>query len=136
MPEKKQKGDNFKIVRTEHNFKLGEFPKDLETFQQPTLTKPEMSMPVRELLERYQNGRQIFTAKDAHYDGHLPFPDTSRMTKVDRELYRRQIVHEVDDYQRRLDEFNKQKSADKQADLLAKIEELEKNQKPIDEIVE
>lgn len=133
MPAKKQKDGNFKIVRTPFNFQLGEYPKDKETFVNPTLTKPEMSMPIREILQRYQNGREILTAKETFYDGHLPFPDTSRMDKVDRELYRRQVVSEIKDYDDRLTQYHNDQKSKKQAELLAKIEELEKNQKTIEE---
>lgn len=97
------------IIRTHHNFNLGEYPKDIEIYDlelNPSLTIPDQAPSLGELIQRYQTGREIMAQSEPIFDEHLNLPDVSRMDKVEKEMFRKTIQREISNYQTALADHN------------------------------
>lgn len=61
-----------KVDKTWHrrpsNYHLGQFDKDIETKREPSLTVPDQSYTVREILEKFTRGLPLDIQKEGSYD--------------------------------------------------------------------
>lgn len=68
----------------------------VEINNQPSVTKPDLSLTIQEILMRYTQGRPVPQLSDYDYHGDLNLPDVRTLDPVDREaLYeyaKRQVV--------------------------------------------
>lgn len=55
------------IHRTDNNFKLGELKGDMEENNDPSLTVPDMSYSIREILEKFTQGIDLQVSKNPQY---------------------------------------------------------------------
>lgn len=122
----KNENELIRIIRTHENFKLGDFPGDMEEPKGQSLTIPGMSIPLQTLLDRYIQGREIPLQDDPYYDGHLNLPDVSRMDKVEKELYSQQLRRQIKEYQNSLAAAANEKEQNYVQSLQQKIQDLEK----------
>lgn len=81
-------------IRTNYNFALGDRVGDVELPDPKSLTMPGMSVPLKTLLERYMQGREIQTHQPL-YEGHLNIPDVRKMSKVDKEMLSKDIRNQI-----------------------------------------
>ena len=92
---------NLSRFRTNYNFKLGQYPNDLETNDEVSMTIPDQVLSMQQLLERYVAGRDVQFRQDAVYEQHLysmEMPDPRQMDKVEKEMYTRQMRQMIHDY--------------------------------------
>jgi len=55
------------IHRTVNNFTLGEFKGDMEVNEEPSMTVPDMSYSIKEILEKFTNGVDLMVSKMPQY---------------------------------------------------------------------
>lgn len=76
-----------------------------EVNNQPSLTIPDQTMSIAELVRRYAQGLPIEGQKVPLYDGENEFPDLTKMDLADRQTYLESAAQE---YQEIQDRINKQ----------------------------
>ena len=122
------------FARSGHPFVLGEFAFDKEGEMGESLTIPGMSVPLRDLLDRFVQGREVPIQGEPVYEGHLNIEDVRVMDKVEKEEYARKVRAAIGDYQRELQKAKEEEEKGKIAALEAKIAELEaRKENPIEE---
>lgn len=55
------------IYRTTNNFKLGEFKGDMEKNEEPSMTVPDMSYSIKEILQKFAQGIGLNVARMPQY---------------------------------------------------------------------
>jgi len=55
------------IHRTVNNFTLGEFKGDMEVNEEPSMTVPDMSYSIKEILEKFTNGVDLMVSRMPQY---------------------------------------------------------------------
>lgn len=81
--------------RLNYNYELD---RDGEVNTLPTLTVPDQTMSLRDMLLRYSRGQSVPTFEPI-FDGDEDFPDISRMSKIELEELRQDVLGEIE-YQR------------------------------------
>lgn len=84
-------------IRTNATFRLGQHPTDLEHPSGISVTVPNQTLPLNQLVNKYIRGMAVPANEDPYYLGELPDPNS--MSKIDRELYRREVVQKISDAQ-------------------------------------
>jgi len=79
------------------NFQF-EHDRDGETNNEPSLTQPDQTMSLRDMISRYARGQSVPTFEPV-YDGDQDMPDISRMSKIELEELRQDVLGEIQ-YQR------------------------------------
>ena len=75
-----------------------EHDRDGENNTLPSLTQPDQTMSLREMILRYSRGQSVPTFKPV-YDGEEDMPDISRMSKIELQELRQDVLGEIQ-YQR------------------------------------
>lgn len=76
-----------------HNYRF-ELDHDGETNTEPSLTTPDQTMSLREMLTRYSRGQSVPTF-DPVYDQDEDMPDISTMSKIQIEELRQDVLGEI-----------------------------------------
>lgn len=117
------------------------FDKDYETPKGESMTVPDQTMSMREIISRYARGLPINASmrQDAYYDEFGEFPDTSNMDLAEVQALRLQYENELRDVNKRIREEKEKKAADdrKKAndviyERIKKEKELENDKKAAD----
>lgn len=109
------------IIRTHENYKIGQFPKDYEANNEPSLTTPGMAENLRTIIERYTTGREVPLQSNPYYlDG---LPDPNDMEPIERELYKRQVYQQVQEKQKEIIDLTKQAQQQQIKDLQDKLDQ-------------
>ena len=82
-----------------------------EVFVGHSQTIPDMTLPLRTLLERYTRGQSVATFQPV-YLGDEEFPDFERMTPQERVEYARNLTRSVETLQTRIAEHENQEDID------------------------
>lgn len=81
----KSTGEVLPRIKTPLNAHL--YPHDHEKNEQPSMTVPNQSMTVLEMIQRHRKGLPIDQSRGALYQGEELIPDISNMDLVDRHAY-------------------------------------------------
>lgn len=89
------------------------FEKDYETPEGESMTVPDQTMSMREIISRYARGLPINASmrQDAYYDEFGEFPDTSNMDLAEVQALRLQYENELRDVNKRIREEKEKKAA-------------------------
>ncbi|MEM2002479.1 MAG: hypothetical protein QXT77_07540 [Candidatus Methanomethylicaceae archaeon] len=91
-------------------------PKDIknEVNESPSMTVPDMTMSLQELLKRYTRGGEVATFQPVYQqtDDFENDPDISKMDATEKLEYARQIRESISEYQRNANRNKTANSAD------------------------
>lgn len=107
-----------------------------EVNKEASMTKPDMTYTVKEILSRWASGKPIMGTNDHVYTGEANTPDLRKMDLTEIEALAKENqrsielrLKEYEDYKRK-EQIRKKEQAEaaskKQAEILAAIEELKK----------
>lgn len=117
------------------------FGKDYETPKGESMTVPDQTMSMREIISRYARGLPINASmrQDAYYDEFGEFPDTSNMDLAEVQALRLEYENELRDVNKRIrEEKEKKAAADRKKandviyERIKKEKELENDKKAAD----
>lgn len=113
-------------VKLKHSLNADSFPKKVEITEGPSMTIPDQSMSVREILDRFSKGLPLSGARTPLYYGEDDdFPDFERMDLSERETYIKGVKEELESLkQKRNAEIDKERR-EKEDKAFAKRLELE-----------
>lgn len=101
------------MFKTMYNYSHGEEAGDLEVPVGVSMTIPDQSMSVQEILLRHSRGLSVpGDGRVPQYFGDDVVPDLGRMDKIDLEMYRRNIAGEIVDLRNRLKDEQEKKKAE------------------------
>lgn len=100
-------------------------------YTEPSLTKPDMSMSIQEIILRFSQGQSIALAPNAIYTGDYDLPEPSRLDYADREA-----LYEYNQKRMRklLEEIQHKRSLRKQAKMQQQIDILRAAGYKVDDI--
>lgn len=105
-------------VLVKNNLNAPAFPVPGEINNGKSETVPDMSMSIREIMDRYQRGLPLGGAKVPIYDPEDEFPDINTLDYADREalqeLHKAEIDQIKSNWQKRADAIKKKKEAPKE----------------------
>lgn len=94
------------LFKTQYN--ADEFPNDNEKIVGKSMTVPDQTMSVRELLERYHRGLPLGGEKVPIYDGEEDYmPDLATMDLADRQAYLEETEKELSRIKKSINEKSK-----------------------------
>lgn len=64
------------VFRNQYNYSLGDCDKDLEYNDEPSMTIPDMSYSIKEILEKYTKGIVLNVVKNGRFDEEPDFNDS------------------------------------------------------------
>lgn len=84
-----------------------------EVNNNPSMTVPDMSLSVQEILQRYAQGRPLSVSSNLHFTGDDYTPDVRKMDLTELEDMRRQNAERINELQQKLVEAKKSKESKK-----------------------
>jgi hypothetical protein len=119
-----------RMIRHSMNFKMGTRPGDYEQSIGISLTVPDMSMPLKTIIERYRRGLPVNQLMPVYSD--LDVPNIRSLDLVDIEAYRDSVESDIFDlrelYKKNvktiIDTVKSAKNAKRQAQQLADRKEV------------
>lgn len=111
------------------------FPKNMEINDQPSMTVPDMSMTVGELVKRFAQGLPLDGGKTPLWEEEGDMPDMAKLDLAERQQVIEEAVEEIKTIEKRVKE-RKQRGQQMELDKIvaarvqAKLEEANKN-KPV-----
>lgn len=113
------------LMQVKNMLNAKDFPKQGEVFTQPSMTVPDQSLTVRELMDRFARGLPLGGARVPIYEGEDDnTPDFSRMDLSEIEDYQIQIRQELEEIRERM--TAKSKKADTAKEVAELKEQLDK----------
>lgn len=94
-----------------------------ETTDQPSLTVPDMSLPLKTLLERYTRGGTVATLTPV-YNGEEEYPELEKMDKIQKMEALKATKAEIDDIRSDLQKRQNEEEKLKAEELQKKEEKL------------
>lgn len=91
------------MVKVKNSLNAHEFPKNYEKITQPSLTVPDQTMTIREIMERYARGLSFDGTKVPLYDGEddvLNGVNWNTLDIEEQEQFRQQVQDELFELQR------------------------------------
>lgn len=119
--------------RVKHWLNAEMFERDVEHPSGESMTVPDQSMSMREILSRFARGLPINAGlrTNAHYDEFAEFPDTSNMDLADVQALRYQYEQELHEVNKRIREKKEKESAEKRRKLNEEMFERMKKEKEV-----
>ena len=103
------------------------FPDDRERNYQPSMTIPDQSMSIREIMDRYARGLPIVSAGVPIYEGEEgEFADLSKMDLADREKYIEERKAEYEELHAKIEADKLKRMEEHKAKLKAQLEKENK----------
>jgi hypothetical protein len=102
-----KKAEKFKNMRVKNIFSADEFEKEYEVNDEPSLTIPDQTMSIKEILNRFASGLPIDGQKVPIYDeseSEEYFPDPRYMDLADRQEMAENYKQELQAYQTKAEE--------------------------------
>jgi hypothetical protein len=62
-----------------HNLNAGKMPKKYKSFKKPSMTVPDQSLSIKEILSRFTSGRPLPSLGTPEYFGDMMVPDLKKM---------------------------------------------------------
>lgn len=111
-----------------------DFPRKYKMAGGPSMTIPDQTMSMREIMDRYARGLPLNGQKIPIYNGEEDdMPDLKNLDLADRERYMEEARMELEEVKGRINEKRRQKQMDKLKRLAKKFVQDEKekdNEKP------
>lgn len=105
-------------MKFRNHFNHGEFENKGESFKLPSLTIPDETMSIREILSRHARGLPISGQKVPLYEGEEDImPDLRHMDLADRQYILEQAADELDALKNRLNQKPKEKDEKPKTDV-------------------
>lgn len=104
-------------IRFKHQFPPVPYVSKGEVIDQPSMTLPDQSLSIPEIMERYSRGLNLGanTRTEIYHGEDDEFPDLSRMDLVEREEYILNRRQELDDLKSKLESEAKQRQLEKRS---------------------
>lgn len=114
-------------IKTQYN--KDQFSRDGEKNNKPSVTIPDQSMTVKEIMSRFARGLSVTGNKVPVYNGEDDdMPDLSRLDLVERQEVLEQVEQEVKDIKARINETQAKKKAKfKEQEIEFEVEKRLKN---------
>lgn len=90
-----------------NTFNAHTFTKKYEKNTKPSVTVPDQTMSLREILTRYAHGLPIDSMKTPIYEGEEYVPDPQFMDLADREEFKKQAYREIEETKQKFEENQK-----------------------------
>lgn len=110
-----------------------EFPSNNEINTQPSLTIPDQTMSIQEILSRYARGIEPDNVRTPIYEGEDAMPDISKMDLADQQAFREAVEEELDGIKNHYAEKVKKAEEEKEARKRAKNRSYEEQELPYEE---
>ena len=110
-----------------------EFPSNNEINTQPSLTVPDQTMSIQEILSRYARGIEPDNVRTPIYEGEDAMPDISKMDLADQQAFREAVEEELDGIKSHYAEKVKKAEEEKEARKRAKKRSYEEQELPYEE---
>lgn len=111
--------DLLPVVRNQMNKAL--YPKKGETFKKPSMTQPNQSMTIKEIVERHKRGFPIDGAKIPIYQGEDALPDISHLDLAEQQEIIEAMADQLVDVKQRLQAIAKDKKEKEELERIEKI---------------